>query len=63
MLNFLMRINMFFMIKSVKVLRAYNYVCHKVSNLMIKGFESEPVYDNKYIKTKVKSFHYQIKTF
>ena len=51
------------MIKNVKVLRVYNYVCHKVSNLMIKGFDSETVYDNKYIKTKVKSFHYQIKTF
>ena len=30
------------------------------SNVMQKGFESEPVYDNKYLKTKTKSCYDKI---
>ena len=35
----------------------YNRICNKVSNLMKKGFTSEPVYNEKYSKTKIKSCH------
>ena len=34
----------------------YNRICNKVSNLMKKGFTSEPVYNEKYSKTKIKSY-------
>ena len=33
-------------------LKKYNAVWDKISNLLKKGFDSEPVYDEKYIKTK-----------
>ena len=34
----------------------YNRICNKVSNLMKEGFTSEPVYNEKYFKTKIKSY-------
>ena len=36
------------------MLEAYNTIWDKISNLLEKGFDSEPVYDNKYIRTKIK---------
>ena len=50
------------MIEDVKVLRAYNAMYDKVSNLMKKGFDSELLYDDKYVKTKVESYNGKINT-
>ena len=33
-------------------LKAYNKVCHKISNIMHKRFDSEPVHSEKYLKAK-----------
>ena len=53
---------MCFIIKNVKVLRACKAVCHKVNYLMKKRFDSEPVYVDKCMKSKVKSYNYKINT-
>ena len=39
-----------------KLLKKYNKICEKISNLLNIEFDSEPVYSDgdKYIKTKVK---------
>ena len=49
-------------IKKRKLLKAYNKVWDKISNIMQKGFDSEPVYNEKYLKTKIKSYDGKIKT-
>ena len=38
--------HMSFMIKDIKVLGKFSRVWDKVSNLMEKGFDSEPIYDD-----------------
>ena len=43
-----------FFIKDKKLLKTYNAIWKKVSRLMKKGFDSEPVYNNWYIKAKIK---------
>ena len=35
---------------------------NKVSKVIKKGFDSEPVYNNKYLKTKIKSYEEKINT-
>ena len=35
---------------------------NKVSKFIKKGFDSEPVYNNKYLKTKIKSYEEKINT-
>ena len=52
----------FFIIKNVKVLRACKVVCHKVNYLMKKRFDSEPMYVDKCMKSKVKSYNDKINT-
>ena len=47
---------MSFLIKDGELLGKYNEIWEKVSNSIKKGFDSEPVYKEKYLKTKVKSF-------
>ena len=49
-----------FMIKDYRLTEAYNAVWGKVSNLMKIGLDSGPVYDDKYIKTKIKSYNGRI---
>ena len=39
-----------------------NRIWDKVSNFMKKGFDSEPVYDETYLKTKIKSYDDKINT-
>ena len=39
-----------------KLLKKYNKIWEKVSTLMTTGFDSEPVYGDKYINTKIKSY-------
>ena len=47
---------MYFLIEDNKLLKKYNDIWNKVSNSIKKGFDSEPIYNKKCMKTKVKSF-------
>ena len=53
---------MTFLIKNDELLKKYNKIWDKVSNFMKKGFDSEPVYKDKYLKTKMKSYEGKINT-
>ena len=53
---------MSFLIKDEKLLEKYNEVWKKVSNIFKKEFDSNPVYNEKYIKTKIKSYNGKINT-
>ena len=46
---------MSFLIKGNELLKTYNGIWEKVRNSIKKEFESEPVYNGKYLKTKIKS--------
>ena len=48
--------------KNNELLENYNEIWEKASNRMKKGFHSEPVYNGKYIKTKIKSYEEKINT-
>ena len=39
-----------------RLLKNYNKIWEKVSNLLNKEFDSEPVYGDKYIRTKIKEY-------
>ena len=54
----LMKLN----VKDVELLEKYNKIWEKVSNSIKKGFDSEPIYKEKYLKTKVKSYEGKINT-
>ena len=45
-----------------EVLKEYTKVWEKIKDLIGKKFESEPVYGDKYIKTKIKSYNNDIST-
>ena len=45
-----------------ELLKNYNETWDKISNLLKKEFDSIPVYDNKYIKTKTKIYNNKINT-
>ena len=49
---------MSFKVNDNKLLKKYNKIWERVSNLLSTIFDSEPVYgdNDKYIKTKIKSF-------
>ena len=52
---------MSFFIKGKKLLEKYNEIWKKVSNIIKKReFDSNPVYNEKYIKTKIKSYNGKI---
>ena len=53
---------MSFFIKDEKLLEKYNEIWKKVSNIIRKEFDSKPVYNEKYIKTKIKSCNEKINT-
>ena len=53
---------MSFLIKDDEVLEKYNKISDKGSNSIKKGFDSEPVYNEKYLKTKIKSYENKIST-
>ena len=53
---------MSFLIKNGKLLETYNKICDKVSNAIKKGFDSELVYNEKYLRTKIKSSERKIST-
>ena len=45
-----------FLIKDDGLLEKFNKICSTFKNNIEKGFDSEPVYNEKYIKTKIKSY-------
>ena len=51
----LMKINTFFLIND-ELRKQYNEILDKVNNNIKKGFDSETVYNEKYLKTKIKSY-------
>ena len=53
---------MSFLIKNEKLLEKYNEIWDNFSNSMKKGFDSEPIYNEKYIKTKIKFYEGKINT-
>ena len=57
-----MKLDMPILTKEDELLEKYNKTSDKVSNFMKKEFGSEPVYNEKYLKTKVKSFEVKIST-
>ena len=53
---------MSFLIKDEKLLEKYNEIWKKVSNIIKKEFDSKPEYNEKYLKTKTKSYNGKINT-
>ena len=53
---------MSFLIKDEELLEKYNEIWEKVKNIIKKEFENEPVYNEKYLKAKIKSYNGKIKT-
>ena len=53
---------MSFLIKDNKLLEKYNEIWDKVSKIIKKGFDSEPVYNDEYWKNKVESYEGNITT-
>ena len=54
--------NMSFLIKDDSVLNKYNEIWDKIKEKLSIKFHSEPVYDQTYIKAKVREFDDKIKT-
>ena len=45
-----------------ELLEKYIEIWDKVSNTIKKGFDNEPVYNEKYLRTKIKSYDVKIST-
>ena len=56
------RKNMSFKIEVGNLYLQYNEIWNKIKNMLNVKFYSEPIYDDKYIKAKVKSFSNMINT-
>ena len=46
-MNVTMKLNMLFLIEDEELFKAYNKKCNKVSNIMQRRFDSEPVYNEE----------------
>ena len=53
---------MSFLIKDNELLEKYNEIWKKLENIIKKEFDSEPVYNEKYLKGKIKLHNVKIKT-
>ena len=53
---------MSFLIKDNELFKKYNETWEKVKNSLKKEFDSEPVYNEKYLKAKMKSYNGKINT-
>ena len=62
--NFDINKTMSFKVGDSKLLKNYNKIWEKISNLMSIEFDSEPVYgdNDKYIKTKIKMYEDRVNT-
>ena len=56
----LIKLNIYFFNKNCKLLGKYNEIWEKVSNSIKKEFNTVPVYNKKYLKTKIKSYKVKI---
>ena len=54
--------NMSFLIKNSEVWEKYKEIWEAIKNKLGIKFHSEPIYENKYLKTKVREFDGSIKT-
>ena len=57
-----MKLNICFFIKDDELLEKYIETWEKVKNNLKKEFDSEPVYNEKYLKAKIKSYNGNINT-
>ena len=46
-----------FLVSDKKILEKYSEIWNKIKRLIKKEFNSEPVYNDKYIKTKIKIYN------
>ena len=53
---------MSFKIEDESVYLKYTEICNKIKNILNVKFHSQAIYDDKYIKTKVKTFNKMINT-
>ena len=53
---------MSFLVKDDELLGKYNEIWETVKNNLKKEFDSEPVYNEKYLKAKIKSYNGKINT-
>ena len=53
---------LYFLIKDNKLLEKYKEIQDKVSKFVEKIFDSEHIYNGKYLKTKIKSYERKINT-
>ena len=53
---------MSFLTDNNEFLERYTEIWEKISDLINKKFDSDPVYNNKYINTKIRSYNNYIKT-
>ena len=53
---------MSFLTDNNEFLESYKKIWEKISDLINKKFDSDPVYNNKYINTKIRSYNNDIKT-
>ena len=51
-----------FLIKDDRLLEKYNEACEKVSNIIYKEFDSNPIYNGKYINTKINVYNKKVNT-
>ena len=51
-----------FLTKDNELLKKYNEIWEKVTNIIYKEFDGNPVYYEKYVKTKIKSYNGKINT-
>ena len=56
------RKNMSFLIKVKEVWEKYEQICNVIKNKISTKFHSKPIYENKYLKTKVREYDGGIKT-
>ena len=52
-----------FYIKDEQLIEKYNEVWEKVKNSLKKEFDIEPVYNEKYLKSKIKSYNKKTNTY
>ena len=53
---------MFFLTDNNEFLERYTTIWEKIIDLINERFDSNPVYNNKYINTKIRSYNNDIKT-
>ena len=54
---------MYFLIENDDLLEKYNTIWDKVSTDIKREFDREPIYNKKFLKTKIKSYGDEVKDF